>query len=592
MAADLTAHYRATARKVGPAWGAAAIGFAVFALLWTVNLPYRRVFQPTDNDATNLADALLLLPGAHWQDWFTQGYRNFFESYPEWPEQHLTAFARPGFQFLIYIAHFVFGENWASYLAINYLGIAGVAAVAFAIARKPLDLGAAASVFAAMLASLSPAVLDSSIWELGFASESLASFFAGCAFLAVIARRDFLCVVLLFAALLMKETVVWCPFAAAVTALLRPDPDREQLKRALPAAAMLLPVALWLGLRVAFFEGIGGTYATADYTPLGVFLSLTLSKLLRLHHLFVAQYPLRLGGLHWDRVLRFAAGLPVFLLLALWILNGLREASGPLVRGARTRRWPRAEVGTLVNLWAAAGLAFFFALALHDERYAASGVMFAWPAMVREALRRRSLLPRLALAVCATLSLVRVPGLLLDRNPPEPLSVKDRFFTAAAAMNAALREVPPEIGQVYVVPADSMGWDNPEYLRALLGVRAQIIRVAEMEWDCDDRTGFVSLDHETTAGTITLSATVPDCARFFLSVSGIDSDALVDGRLNRGPSIAYDMPNATPSAGSGTWRPIFDPPQRLTVHIRPQGRARFLIEHGAPDGGLAWFDTP
>jgi hypothetical protein len=75
-------------------------------------------------------------------------------------------------------------------------------------------------------------------------------------------------------------------------------------------------------------------------------------------------------------------------------------------------------------------------------------------------------------------------------------------------------------------------------------------------------------------------------------VSGIDSDALVDGRLNRGPSIAYDMPNATPSAGSGTWRPIFDPPQRLTVHIRPQGRARFLIEHGAPDGGLAWFDTP
>src|SRR5215470_15882518 len=95
---------------------------AVFALLWFVNLPYRQIYEPRGGDVTTLVDGLLLMPGAHWQDWFTQGYSHFFGPYPEWL-RHETAFARPASQFAIYVAHFILGRNWASYLAINYLAV-------------------------------------------------------------------------------------------------------------------------------------------------------------------------------------------------------------------------------------------------------------------------------------------------------------------------------------------------------------------------------------------------------------------------------------------------------------------------------------
>src|SRR5215472_2665367 len=169
------------------------VGLAVFALLWALNEPYRQAYVPTMDDVTALADGLLLRPGAHWHDWFTRGHADFFDAYPEWPN-HEQGFARPGFQFLIYLAHFALGRDWASYLSLDYLGVAGVAALAFAIARRALRLGDAASVLAAALVLMSSAVLEFSLVVLGAASESFATLLLGCAFLAVLAHRDMLCV--------------------------------------------------------------------------------------------------------------------------------------------------------------------------------------------------------------------------------------------------------------------------------------------------------------------------------------------------------------------------------------------------------------
>ena len=75
----------------------------------------------------------------------------------------------------------------------------------------------------------------------------------------------------LFAALLTKENAVWAPAAAAITIMLRPKPDEPFRRQAITAAVMFLPVVFWLGLRFAFFGGIGGTYATAGYRHLGFF---------------------------------------------------------------------------------------------------------------------------------------------------------------------------------------------------------------------------------------------------------------------------------------------------------------------------------
>src|SRR5207247_2173614 len=108
-----------------------------------------------------------------------------------------------------------------------------------------------------------------------------------CAFIAAVARRDLLCLATLLLALLTKENTVWAPLAAALTVMLRPKPNESVSRRAFVAAAMFLPVVMWLGLRLAFFDGIGGTYATRGYTPLTGFLNQILVKLTHMHYLFI-----------------------------------------------------------------------------------------------------------------------------------------------------------------------------------------------------------------------------------------------------------------------------------------------------------------
>ena len=367
---DIISHR--TAQRAGCHSGRSALllGFAIFGLLWILYIPIREIYVPNEDDIPVLADGLLLAPGAHWQDWFTRGYSHFFDLYPDWPahgrEATGTAFTRPAFQFVIYLAHFVLGRDWASYQLINCFAVAGMGAVAFQIAQTVLGLRTGPSLVAAMLVVLSPPVLESWLFGLAFAIEPLATILVAGAFLAVLARRDFLCLALLFLALLTKENTVWAPLAAAITIMLRPKPDESLRRRAFTAAAMLLPVAMWLGLRFAFFGGIGGTYATAGYTPLADFLKLIFYKLTHVHYLFITHHA---PGELPDRgtallILDRGTALLIYALLSLWALRILPEAVNRLRYAMHETRWPTVDAVFLVALWAAIALAFHFALPL------------------------------------------------------------------------------------------------------------------------------------------------------------------------------------------------------------------------------------
>ena len=50
-------------------------------------------------------------------------------------------------------------------------------------------------------------------------------------------------------------------------------------------------------------------------------------------------------------------------------------------------------------------------------------------------------------------------------------------------------------------------------------------------------------------------------------------------------TIDYELPDAMATA------PWADLGRKITVHVRPNGPARFIIEYGAPNG-VTWFDTP
>lgn len=576
-----------------PALSALLVALAVSCLLWLLNIPFRRAYQASDNDVTALVDGLLLLPGAHWQDWFTQGHAHFFDSYPEWP-WGLTPFARPVFQFTIYLAHFVFGRDWASYLAINYLAVGGIAAVVFAIARSGLGLGSGAALLAAALTIVSPAVLEFSVWEVGFASESLICVLAGCAFLAAINRRDASCVGFLLIALFTKETAVWTPLAAALTVLLREAMDETPRRRLLSAAAMLSPLGLWLGYRLICFGGTGGSYATGGYDDVVIVVNLIIWKLTHLYRLFVSQQIVASEGA-WsiaDRVLMIGTYLLVMLQIILWALAVLRAATEQVGQVLHKHRWPAVGRVPLVSLWAVTGFAFYFALALSEPRYAASAVMFFWPATVSAVVRRGRAIYSLGLIACLMLMLGRSSLLLASLNPPSAQIYIGRLFHSISVMESALRSTPADVQQVYILSSGGLVTAAPEYIQAFLRTPGEIIRVIDIHWYCAEGPEFAAFDHAVREGVVTISATLPaDCASFFFDMAGPASTSLVDHQLRRSDSITYEMPEANRIGHKGPLMPALEPGRRMVVRIRPQGRARFMIEHASTDE-VTWFDFP
>ena len=567
------------------------VGLASFTLLWLLNTRYRLAYQPDADDVTALADGLLLVPGASWVDWFIHGHSDFFDTYPDWP-WGVTPFARPAFQFLIYVAHILLGRDWSSYLSINYLGIAAIGAIAFVIARTALRLGPGASLVAAVLVLVSPAVLQFSIWRLGFASESLTSALVGCAFLAVVARRDFLCSTLLMVALMTKETAIWAPFAAALTVMLRSDPGETVRRRVLTASAMLLPVVLWVGLRVTFFGGLGGGYATeyVDY-----YLPVLLSKLTHPHRFLVSGERFAWEGIWstFDRALVLGTSALVALLLLLWILSSLRAARDELNAVRRERSWPAVDPTLLVSLWAGLGFACTFAITVDRPRFAAAAVLFVWPAVVHSTLRYRKAALNTALGVCLILPLARTSHLLNKYNPPSSETYPGWQFHGAATINAALRDVPSAIRQVYVITQIGLPRAAPKYIQAFLSTEAEIIRLADFHETCPQPTPFLAIDHGIDDGLVTLTAKVrEDCAIFFFDLAGPGSTHIIEGTLRRNDTISYDLPEGHLIDHKGRLKPALDPGTRLIAYVRPKEPARFIIEQGAPDGGVTWFDTP
>ncbi|MFZ0117297.1 MAG: hypothetical protein WAL15_23315, partial [Xanthobacteraceae bacterium] len=121
----------------------------------------------------------------------------------------------------------------------------------------------------------------------------------------------------------------------------------------------------------------------------------------------------------------------------------------------------------------------------------------------------------------------------------------------------------------------------------ILGLSAQIVRVAEIEEKCGNARDFVAFDHSIADGVVSMTITLPDCANFYFRTDRFNNN-LSHGRLNRNEWMSYELPEADPINGrqSGLFLG-----RRMTVHVRPNGPARFIIERSGPNG-IAWFDTP
>ena len=154
-------------------------------------------------------------------------------------------------------------------------------------------------------------------------------------------------------------------------------------------------------------------------------------------------------------------------------------------------------------------------------------------------------------------------------------------------MGAVLRQVPTGTRQIYVLSAGSWQNANPEYVRLALGVPAEIVRVGEINWHCPEKSDLVGFDYRTADGVVSMTVTLPACAYFRFAYTRFNGAMSVNGRLYRNDTMSYELPEAYKATG---WYGMYLG-RRMTMQVRPNGPARFLIEHGGPNG-IAWFDTP
>ena len=89
---------------------------------------------------------------------------------------------------------------------------------------------------------------------------------------------------------------------------------------------------------------------------------------------------------------------------------------------------------------------------------------------------------------------------------------------------------------------------NPEYVRLILGVPAEIVRIIDIDWNCGESNNLVAFDHSIADGVVKLTVTLPACANFVF-YAPIGDKALANGRLYRNAAISYELPEVEPTKG-------------------------------------------
>ena len=166
-------------------------------------------------------------------------------------------------------------------------------------------------------------------------------------------------------------------------------------------------------------------------------------------------------------------------------------------------------------------------------------MVFAWPALVAEVERRGKAIIWLGLAVCCAVSLTRSSYRLVEWIA-EPVRNDDY-----RSMDAVLRQVPTGTRQIYVLSAGGLQEANPEYVRLVLGVSAEIVRVVEIDWNCREASDLVAFDHSTADGVVSMTVTLPTCANFQFYTDRFNND-IANGRLYRNDTMSYELPEAYP----------------------------------------------
>lgn len=92
--------------------------FFTFLFLVVTNLPHLINHVPVGDDIALIANSTPL-GNTPWTEWFTSGFAEYFNTYPEWKIEH-TNFIRPLFNIVYFLNYAAFGKHYGLYLLISY----------------------------------------------------------------------------------------------------------------------------------------------------------------------------------------------------------------------------------------------------------------------------------------------------------------------------------------------------------------------------------------------------------------------------------------------------------------------------------------
>lgn len=232
-------------------WGSTAI---VGVLLVVILQPFLSAFSLRGDDfSLVLNSAWPYISGGDVLRWFTEGYANYFNNYPDWPTQGY-GFVRPVMNLAFWVQSFLVpsvGE--VAYLIVNYLALLVSVALLVVAIRRYSNARPLTAAITAIAVGLSPVWYDA-LFLPSMGTNVLALAFCIGTLVMLDARRGVptgrrmaLCVTLMVLAVLSHETAVVMPLVC-VALLYGMAPTRPEPRRLLPLA---VPVAVVGTFRIA-----------------------------------------------------------------------------------------------------------------------------------------------------------------------------------------------------------------------------------------------------------------------------------------------------------------------------------------------------
>ena len=450
--------------------------------------------------------------------WFTRGYLDYFNLYPEWGTQHTSPLLKPVTNAVGYLNYSLFGRSYALHFAafflMQFIGLLVIVRLLRELAVPPLPTAVMALLFL-----FNPAFMNTGLIMLPFHFDVLAGVFAMAAFLALWRERYGWALLLLTLAVFTKESAVFAPLAAALSLMIWCRPPSK-------SALMMLPLVLWVAARFLAYGDVLAGGITSPTGEIATGLSMWPTGLVPAG--FVRQLGSSLPSSRTE-VLNL-----VFLLanIGVWVFLGYAAwatARRPVAAPAS------AELTAALLVWTLGALSFGV-LAGYHTRYGGSIYPFVYLLLAVLLFSPGYRVPRWA---AASVLLVFAAATAVQGVRSVRLALAWQSVIAPErALHDALKMLPQDGRTVYVVNAPPLLVSAPHHLTFAWSLNLDVVIVSQFGGcPTSSDTGTTEL-----SGADLVSVRIPDCA--WLLFGSVPPDVVRRGTPLRREGVgAYVFPD-------------------------------------------------